>query len=153
MGLAKDYKTDAAKEVDGVDVEVSSNDDGTIVKMRLSRMGKANKRYTKAFEAATRPHRRQIELKTLPEAVAEKMLREVFAETVLIGWQNVQNEDLGDGSLLFPGYAADEKAVPYNKENALALFAALPELYDALSANANDVSLFRTDAVENEAKN
>lgn len=151
MGLAKDYKTDNAKEIDGVEVRISENDDGTVPTFMLSRMGKSNKRYTKAFEAATRPYRRQIELKTLGEKTAEDMLRKVFCDTILLGWANIQNEKV-NGVLLFPEIAENAN-VPFNVENALSLFETLPELYDELSAQASDVSLFRAAVVEDEAKN
>lgn len=151
MGLAKDYKTDAAKEADGVEVKLSVNDDGTVPTFTLSRMSKSNKRYTKAFELATRPYRRQIELKTLNEKTAEDMLRKVFAETVLLGWSHVQNE-MVNGELLFPEMPVNCD-IPFNASNALSLFDKLPELYDELSSQASDVSLFRAAAVEDEAKN
>jgi len=151
MGLAKDYKTDSAKEADGVEVKLSVNDDGTVPTFVLSRMSKSNKRYTKAFELATRPYRRQIELKTLNEKTAEDMLRKVFAETVLLGWSNIQNEMVG-GAPLFAHLPVNAN-IPFNAENALSLFELLPELYDELSAQATDVSLFRAAAVDDEAKN
>lgn len=146
MSLRAQYGTDVAKEVNGVEVEYGQNADGSIPTFIISRMGKANKRYTKALERATKPYRRQIELNTMPEAQAEKLFLEVFVSTVVLGWRNVEMADVS-------GSDSDEGLAEFNVENAIALFTALPELYEDLQEKAKSASMFREAALEDEAKN
>ncbi len=145
MSLSKNYATNRTAEVEGVDVPMGTNDDGSVISFKLSRMSKSNKRYTKALEAATKPYRRQIELGVLDETLSEKLFKGVFVDTILLGWQNVQFSDI------VGGYNT-EKA-PFTKENALQLFDRLPELYEDLQQQAQKISLFRDESLEDEAKN
>ena len=139
--LFKQYKTDATKENKGVSIPFleAENEDGTIPTFKISRMGKANKRYSKALDLASRPHRRSMELGTMIEAVAKTMMLNVFCETVLLGWENVLDED--------------GNVIEFSVENAKALMLALDEVYIRLTAEANLLDNFKANAVEAEAKN
>lgn len=139
MNLFEQFETDSAKECDGVTVDYGKNKDGTVISFVLSNMGKSNKGYVKLLSAKLKPYQRQIDMKTVSNDLMEDVLKDVFVGSILKGWQNVQG--------------ADGIAIPFNKENALELFNKLPRLYDALNANANDISLFRVAALENEAGN
>jgi len=148
MSLRKQFATDKAKESAGIGIEFGANEDGSVPKFFISRMGKSNKRYQKALEAATRPHRRAIELGTLANDVAERLFMGVFVDSVMVspGWENVKLSDV-------TGDDADEGFAPFNKENAVKLFANLPELYDDLQEKAKSAALFRDEALEEEAGN
>jgi hypothetical protein len=52
-------------------------------------MSRSNKRYAKRLEAVTRPHSAAIANETLDNDLGRKMLQEVFADTVLLGWSNL----------------------------------------------------------------
>lgn len=139
MSLYKQFETNATLEAAGIEVEFGENDDLTIPTFRISRIAKSNKRYSKALEAATRPYRRQIELGTVSENVADKLFRDVFVSTILMGWENVQGRD--------------GKPLEFTKENASMLLKDLPELFEDLQEKAKSASLFRETALEDEAKN
>lgn len=140
-GLFKQFKTNSAKEVEGVEIEFpeAQNDDGTVPTFIISRMGKSNKAYSKALDAATRPYRRQVELGTLKNEVAEGLFMGVFVDTVLRGWKNVQGED--------------GKELAYSKDAAISLLTELPDVYERLQEEAKLASNFRDSALEAEAKN
>jgi hypothetical protein len=140
-GLFKQYKTNSAKEAEGVEIEFpeAQNDDGTIPTFIISRMGKSNKAYSKALEAATRPYRRQVELGTMKNEVAETLFMGVFCDTVLKGWKNVQGEDGAE--------------IPYSKDAAISLLSELPDVYDLLQEEAKLSANFRDSVLETEAKN
>ena len=139
MSLFKQFGTNKEAEQDGIWIEYGPNDDGTIPAFKIARAGKSNKKWVKAIEKGMKPHRRAAELGTLDNATAEKVLREVFVESVLVDWRNVQD--------------SEGEPMQLTKENAVYLFNALPELYDDLSDKANKAALFRDEALENEAKN
>ena len=138
MSLHTQFATNETKEIEGVMVQYGANKDGTIPTFKLSRMGRSNKKYTKALDAATKPFRRQLDLGTMDAATSERIFMEVFVITVLTCWYDVQVKDL---------------TVNYNKENAMNLMKELPELYDDLQEKAKSAALFRDEAVEEEAKN
>jgi len=141
MSLFKQFATDSKKEIDGIEVKFyeAENDDGSIPTFIVSRMGKSNKRYAKALEQATRPHRRQIALETFSNEKGEEIILNVFAETVVIGWSNVLDRN--------------GIVIEYSKENAVKLLTELPELYARLQEEASLVVNFRNEMLEEEAKN
>lgn len=140
-GLFKQYKTNSAKESEGVEIEFpeAQNEDGTIPVFVISRMGKGNKTYSKALEAATRPYRRQVELGTLKNEVAEGLFLGVFVDTILRGWKNVQAEDGIE--------------LPYTKDNAIKLLTDLPDVYERLQEEAKLAANFRDFSLEAESGN
>lgn len=139
MSIYGQYKTDSVKETEGVDVTFPSNDDGSVPTFRIARMGKANKKYTKAVERVSRPYRRQIDNKSISEELSEKLMLEVFVDTVLLGWSNIQDEE--------------GKTIAYNRENAIKVMTDLPDLYAELSDEASKAARFRDEQQESEAKN
>lgn len=147
MGLRNNYGTDRALETDGVKIPVDTNDhNGEPILIVVSRMGRTNKRYSKALEEATRPHAASIANETLDNELGAKILREVFVDTVLLGWSNLPKSELtGDNK--------DTAELPYNRENALLLFDALPDFYDVCEAHAKKASNFRAEQKKVAAKN
>ena len=141
MSLYKQFATNSEKETEGVKIEFheATNDDGSIPTFVVSRMGKSNKRYSKALEAATRPYRRQIELGTMNNDKAEEIFLGVFVDTVLKGWKNVRGED--------------GKPLEFSKAAAVKLFTDLPEVYERLQEEAKLSANFRDAALEEEVKN
>lgn len=140
-GLFKQYKTDSIKETEGVEIEFpeAQNDDGSVPTFLISRMGKSNRAYSKALEAATRPYRRQVELGTMKNEVAEALFLNVFCDTVLKGWRNVMDEK--------------GKAIGFSKDTAVELMTALPDVYERLQEEAKLAANFRESVLDDEAKN
>ena len=141
MSLYKQFATNSEKEMEGVEVQMTEaeNEDGSIPTFVVSRMGKSNKRYSKALEAATRPYRRQIELGTMNNDKAEEIFMGVFVDTVLKGWKNVRDENGAE--------------LPFNKQSATKLFKDLPEVYERLQEEAKLSANFREASLEEEVKN
>ena len=139
MSIFKQFGTDKKLEQEGVLVEYPANEDGSIPSFRLARMCRSNKRYMKAVEAATRPHKRAIELGTIKPETAEEVFLDVFVGTILLGWDNIQ-----DNAWL---------EIPFSKEAAKNLLKELPDLYDDLQEKAKNMSLFLESEMETEQKN
>lgn len=139
MSLYENFETNKEREVGGVPMEYSPNKDGTIPTFNVTRMSRSNVRYTKRLEAATKPHRRAIQLETMDNNLAEKISMQVFVDTILLGWSNIQGRD--------------GKAIPFSKAAAIVLFTDLPDLYDDLQGRASKASEFRNEVIEEEAKN
>jgi len=146
MSLSKQFKTDVENEVRGVEFQFGENEDKSIPSFNLSRMGKSNKRYTKMLDLKTKPHRRQMELGTMPPELAESIFMEIFAKTIMNGWSNICLSDV-------TGNEDDTGFAPFTPENAMSLFANLPELYDDLQEKAKSAANYREESLEQEAKN
>lgn len=147
MGLRNTFKTNATKEIEGVEIAVSINDhNNEPITIRVSRMSRSNKRYTKALEEATRPHSSAIANETLDNDLGNKLLRGVFVDTVLLGWSNLPKSELTDNP-------DDTELLPFSRENAIALFDEMPDLYDDWEGRAKKAANFRDAEREKNAGN
>lgn len=147
MSLRKTFKTDKTAEVEGVEVAVAMNDhNNEPIFIRISRMGTTNKRYTKALNKVTQPHQAAIQNGAMDNDLARKMLQEVFVDTILLGWKNLPKSEL-------TGDEADKDELEFTRENALALFDEMPDLYDDWEGRAQKASSFREQEREASAGN
>lgn len=135
--LFDQFETNAAKEANGVEVEFAPNRDGTVPTFIVAATSKANTKYAKALNKATKPYRRNMD--AMADEHAEAIYKDVFVKTVLKGWRNVQDRD--------------GNQISFSVENALALFEKLPRLYDELVQRAGSIELFREAQREDEAGN
>lgn len=137
MSLRKTYKTDKNLEADGVEIPVAVNEaNGQPILFRVARMSPSNKKYAARLNKVTRPHQAAIQNDAMDNTLARKMLQEVFVDTILLGWTNLPKSDL-------TGNEADTGDLEFNRENALALFTELPDLYDQLEKQAQSAASFR----------
>ena len=139
MNLFKQFATDPQAEKEGVRFEIGVNSQGETIAFQIARAGGQNVRYAKSIEAKTKPYRMQIQAGTIDPEIAARLMREVFAESVVIGWEGVEDEN---GRLL-----------TYSPEAAATLFEQLPELYALLQEQAQNVALYRKEVLDNVAKN
>lgn len=147
MSLRKTFKTDARAEIEGVEIEVGINDHNQKpITILLSRMSTSNKRYTKELNRVTKPHQSAIQNDAMDNDLARKMLQEVFTDTILLGWGNLPKSEL-------TGVETDTELLEFNRENALALFKELPDMYDDWEGRANKAAAFREADREVNAKN
>lgn len=138
MSLRGTFKTDKTLETEGVEIAVGINEhNNKPITIRIARMSRTNKKYAKALDNATRPHNASIQNETLDEGIASRMMQGVFVDTILLDWGNVPKSDLtGDP-------ADNEVELPFTRENALALFEELPDLYTDWEKRANRSATFR----------
>ena len=134
MSLYKTFKTSKSLEVTGVFIEYGPNSKGDPIRIKIARSGGGNEDFNKAFERATKPYRKAIAAGSLSNAVAEKLYKEVFAEHVVKGWENVEDES--------------GNPLPYSKDAALKLLSDLPDLYADLKDQAGNLAIFREELLE-----
>jgi hypothetical protein len=104
----------------------------------LARAGGSNTRYVKALEAKSRPYRRQIKEDRLAPDVANKMLIETFAETIVLGWTGIEDKD---------------GPVQFSVDNCRQLLTELPDLFEELREVASNAGTFREYEIEEDAGN
>lgn len=152
MSLYKQFRTDATVEREGLWLnygpnddlpEIGKNADGTSIypekRILIARAGGANDAFSKRLEAKGKPHRRQIQHETIDPKLLLTIVKEVYAETVVLGWENVTDEN--------------GVVMSFNKENCIKVFNDLPDLFIDLKEQAERSALFRVHVREEDAKN
>lgn len=137
MGSLYDaFSTDKQAEVDGLVLEYPDCGNAEI---RIARAGGENKRYLKALDRVTKRYRAQIRTDTFTPDTQRRVMQEVYAETVVLGWCNVTDREGNE--------------LPFSKENCVKLFQDLPALWEDVFEQANSIALFRESAREDAVKN
>ncbi len=126
------FGTNATLETEGIWIDY-----GDYGKFLVARAGGQNKKFRNLFEKKIRPYRAAINMGTLDDAVAERIMRESFAEAVVLEW------DLVD---------ADGKSVPFTVENCIELLESNPDLFTDLQQQSQMVANFIQDTREMDAK-
>lgn len=139
MSLYTQFETDREIEKTGIVLDYGFNSKKQPIQIRIARAGGANERYSKLLELRTKPYRRQIQNETLDNAVAEKITKEVYAQTVVLGWTGVEDRDGNE--------------MPFTQENCVKLFTDLPDLWSDVQSQSTRASLFRAEILEADAKN
>ncbi len=139
MSLYKQFATDKNVERDGVVLSYGKNSKNKNIEIRIARAGGANIRYTKLLEAAVKPYRRQLQNETMDNGVAEDITMRVYAQSVVLGWEGVEDEKGND--------------MEFTVENCMKLFKDLPDLWADIQSQATRAALFRQDILEADAKN
>lgn len=139
MNLYKMFKTDEHYEKEGIDLIYGDNSKGNQIRIKVARAGGANVKYAKALERRTKPYRRQIQNETIDPKFAEQLIMETFAESVILGWDGVEDEEGND--------------MPFSFENCIKLFTDLPDLWADVQAQSQKVALFRQEVREEDLKN
>ena len=134
MSLYKLFKTNENLETDGIWLEYGQTADGKPIRIKIARAGGHNSAFSKALEKATRPYRKAIQTGMLDNKTADKLYKEVFADTVVLDWINVEGPD--------------GQPMEFKRENVLKLFDDLPDLFADLREQANNVALFREEVRE-----
>lgn len=127
------FETDSSREKGGIEIDYGD------FKIYIARAGGANKAYQKSLEVKSRPFRRAIQAETLDPETMTAIMREVYADTVILRWEGVTDRDGND--------------LPFTKDNCIKLFTDLPDLFEDVMSMAQKSSLFKTEMQEAEAKN
>lgn len=135
MSLYKTYATDKNLE-SGAGVKLEYPDG---VSLTIHRAGGSNRKFLQSMDAKIKPHRRQIQLGTIDRDLSDKLIAEVYAESVIKGWSGVTDENGND--------------LPFTKQNVVKLLLDLPDLFNDIKAQADTLANFRKEELEEEAKN
>lgn len=108
-------------------------------KFTVARAGGANKKFAKLLEVKRKPYQRVLATGTIDPEVATQIMREVYAESVVLGWEGVTDRK--------------GKDLPFTAKNCVQLFQDLPDLFEDIMEQAQKAALFREHIREEEAKN
>lgn len=127
------FDSDASLESSGVWVTVGT------MEFKLARAGGDNDDFVKAVTKNFKPFQAAIAADTMPKQMAQDLVIEVFADTIVKDWRNV--------------FGRDKQPIPYTKDNVKALLKDLPNLFMALQSEAQKISNFRKANLEAAAGN
>ena len=108
-------------------------------RMRILRAGGSNRKFIETLNRRLKPYRRQIENDTMDSDMAQRIMAEVYADTVIIGWDEVPD--------------AEGSPLEYCRNNVIKLLTDLPELFRDIQEQAGKAALFRAAEREDEQKN
>jgi hypothetical protein len=135
----KSFTMDTKVEKEGLHLDFGKNSKGEKITVRIARAGGSNVRFNKSLELKSKPYRRQIQNETLDEEVAQEIQREVYADAVVVSWENMESPD---GTPL-----------PFSRSACLQMFTEFPEFFTEVREAANKAALYRAEVQEQEAKN
>lgn len=105
----------------------------------IHRAGGSNKKFANILSAKMKPYRHQLDRGIMDDEISARILREAYAEGVVVGWNNVKD--------------AEGKEMQFSKENVIKLFTDLPDLFADVRTQAENVSLFREEQEKADEKN
>jgi hypothetical protein len=131
--IAEDFAKDASKENDGVWMPYKR------FEYRVARAHRDNTAFAKMMEERMRPYQWALnrgDMAALKD-VANDVLQEVYAETVLKGIRRVGTKE----------------ELAYSPKDGVALFTKLPDLWDNIFKFAQSDEPYSPDAVKDDSKN
>lgn len=139
MSLYDQFKTDQDREANGIVLSFGKNSKGQDIQIRIGRAGGHNPRFVKVAEQVLKPHRRQINNETIDNKVLEGLMQIVYARAVILDWSGVEDEN--------------GKDMEFTEANVVKVLTDLPDLFKEIRESAEKMSLFKAEALEDEAKN
>ncbi len=149
MSMYRQLETDKSLETKGVEVDYGS------FRVTLARAGGANKRYEKILDAKSKPHRRAMKTETMDNEVAIGVMREVYADSIILHWESKDAKDKWVvGIEAKPKKVGDPiNIVPFNRDNVVQAMIDLPELLIWFKEDAEKLSLYLVQLLEDDVKN
>jgi len=151
MGLKNQFATDVGLETKGIYIDYGND------RILIARAGGGNKKFARLLETKTKPFRRAIAVGAFDGDRSLAILREVYAEAVVLGWEVNKGTDVEPKweKGIDPADAGltGEKLLPVNRENVLKVFANLPDLFLDLQQQAQAGALFRAEMSDASAGN
>lgn len=134
MSLYKLFKSNETREKE----EGILLDYGT-AKIRIRRAGGSNRKYAELLSKKLRPYKRQIENETLDPDTGIRVMAEVYADSVILGWEGVTD--------------SENKVLPFTRDNCVKLMLDLPDLFRDIQEQAQKFANFRDEEIEEDRKN
>ena len=109
----------------------------------------SNKRFVQQLERRSQPFRRAIQTDTMSRDKADDLVREVYADTVILSWETKVEDEWRAGIENPEG----GELLAFNRENVLLTLKNLPDLFSDIQEQASKVSLYRQELLEADAGN
>jgi hypothetical protein len=131
MDLSQTFATDVKLETEGV-----WKDLGEGAELKVARIG--NPAYNKEMQRLMKPYKHLVSRGALSEDVAQKILIEAMAKTILVDWKGLK-----DGG----------KVIKYSTKAAIDMLTKYKDFRDLISTLAGEMTTFKVEADEAIEKN
>lgn len=157
MGLYDKFQDDEELDNKGVTLELE-DDDRPLCRIRMARAGGLNKKFTAAVEKVRKKYGKLFAVNAVSEDKNREIMIEVHADTTVLDWETWKHEGFDkDGKPLGEWVrgieAPNGEVIPFNRENVVATFKALPTIYEAAVAHATDSQLYNRAYIDAAVKN
>lgn len=142
MGMYNVFETDENLETSGIVVDYGD------FRVRVASAGQGNKEYVRYAEKKLKPVRKAMDVGALSNKRSQAIMADIYAETVILGWEVLQGKEWVSGIENSKGEIVD-----FNKENVMVALNDLPRLFLDLQEQAMLLSNFRKSDLEEEGKN
>jgi hypothetical protein len=127
------FGIDEKSEVDGITADYG------LFKIKMKHAYRTNKAYVKMLEREMEPVRRSMENGLLSAEAGDAILHKVYANTIVIGWSGMKDDD--------------GKDIPYSPQKCIEYFKKYPRFFDSVKKDAENFDLFKVASVEADQKN
>lgn len=146
--MYKSFKTDKGLEQAGVYLDYGK------FRVKVARAGGSNKAFQRMLEAKLRPFQRAIKTETIDPELAEKIMLEVYAKTIVLSWETkVKDEATGVEKWEPLMQTVSGEMVKPSADELVKLFKALPDLFADIQDQAGKAAVFREEINEANAGN
>lgn len=135
MSLKSRFATNPDLET-GTGVVLDYSPDG---KITIHRAGGKNTKYLRLAAAKQKRVERSIRTGNINPDALTLALAEIYADSVIIGWEDVLDDD--------------GKPLAFTRANVIDLLTAAPDLFDDIRAQAEEAATFRDEDTKDAAKN
>jgi hypothetical protein len=142
MSMYSQFATDQGLEKNGVILDYGH------FRVTVARAGGSNKKFSRLLEKKTKPYRRQIQNESMDDIVAERIIREVYAECIIQNWETKEGDKWKKGI-----EGKDGKILPFCNQNIYDTLTNLPELFIDIQQQAGKAAIFKQEIQEDDAKN
>lgn len=152
----KMFETDEQVEQEGVLLNYGK------FRILIARAGGANRKFAKVFREKAKPFKYALDHNKMSEDDSNRVMAEVYAETVILGWESiVKNKETGEPELKANGEPKlqkkiedkDGKLMEFSVENCVQLLMDLPELFRDIQQQASTMDAFQKEEEEEDSKN
>ncbi len=167
IDMYEEFTTDTSLETEGIWMDRAS------YRICIAHAGGGNTGFIKAFERATKPHRRVMAAGRMNDDVAGKILTEAYAKYIVKDWNvllvernkngrpKLDKQDKVTSILDEEGniqwqrgiHSKDGTVLPYNLEEVIKVLKALPRLFAEIRSIAEEYSNYLELAREEDSKN
>lgn len=144
MGMYDVFETDENLETSGIWVDYGD------FRIKIASAGQGNKKYIRYAEKALKPIRKAMQAGAVSNERSNTIMADIYAKTIILGW-----ETSVDGKMV-NGIEPREKGadlLPVNENTIQETFLNLPNLFIDIQEQANSMSNFRKEELEEEAGN
>jgi len=149
MSMYAQFETDPDLEKNGVWIDYGD------FRVLLGRAGGANKKYLKYAEEKSKPFRRAIAAGVMPEKRSKELLFDIYAKTIIMAWEVSVGTDDETGDTIWKSgiHMPNGDIGEASYDNFMMTFRKLPDVFFDLQKMAEQLSMFRKEELEEEAKN